>query len=72
MEYKIGAKKKATAPLTTKPFKNLLTNQNKKPLITSKKRPRVKIVMGMVKTTKIGLIMLLTKPKITAAIKAEN
>jgi len=38
-------------------------------LITSKKSPKVKIVKGIVKIVKIGLIKPLTKPKTTAAKK---
>lgn len=72
MEYKIGPKKKDKVPLTSKPFNNLLTSQNKKPLITNKKRPKVNTVMGIVKTTKIGLTNVLTSASTAAAMKAEK
>ena len=71
-EYRIGAKKKATPPRTSKPFKNLLPNQNKKPLMTNKNSPKVTMVMGMVKITKIGLTKVLSKANTAAAIKAEK
>lgn len=72
MEYRIGPIKKANAPLTSNPFNILLTSQNKKALIISKNRPKVNIVIGMVKTTKIGLITALTRASAAAAIKAET
>lgn len=68
----MGPKKKATAPLTSKPFNILLTNQNKKALITNKKRPKVRIEIGMVNTTKTGLTNVLTRAKTAAAMKAEK
>jgi hypothetical protein len=37
-------------------------------LITNKNKPKVKRVSGKVKSTKIGLTIALTNPKITAAI----
>ena len=72
MEYRIGATKKANAPLTSNPFNILLTNQNKKALITSKKRPKVNTVIGIVKITKTGLTKVLTSASTAAAIKAEK
>jgi hypothetical protein len=56
--------------VTTKPGVMTPTNHSIKALMTSKNKPKVKRVIGEVKSTKIGRIMALTNPKITAAIAA--
>lgn len=56
-----------TNPLTEKPCKNEAANINKAAFITKIKRPKVRIEIGKVRTTKIGLTMALRIPKTTAA-----
>jgi|Wag4MinimDraft_12_1082652.scaffolds.fasta_scaffold05892_2 hypothetical protein len=62
----IKAEKK---PLTAKPGTKTEVKESIIALITSKNRPKVKIVNGIVRIVKIGLIKPFTKPKTTAAKK---
>lgn len=54
-------------PLTTKPGTKTEVSESIIALITSKNRPKVNIVKGIVKIVKIGLINPFTNPKTTAA-----
>jgi hypothetical protein len=57
-------------PATTKPGTRKPTNKIINALITNKNNPKLKIVKGKVKITKIGRTIALTNPKIMAAIAA--
>lgn len=54
-------------PSTTKPSTKTEVKESIIALMTSKKRPKVKMVKGIVRIVKIGLIKPLTNPKTTAA-----
>lgn len=56
----------AQNPPTSKPLIILEANKTNNPLITKVNRPRVKILIGKVTKTKIGLMTALIKPKISA------
>jgi hypothetical protein len=62
----INAEKK---PLTAKPGTKTEVKESIIAFITSKNNPKVRIVNGIVKIVKIGLINPLTNPKTTAAKK---
>lgn len=62
----IRAEKK---PLTTNPGTKTEVKESIIALITSKNKPKVKIVNGIVRIVKIGLIKPFTNPKTTAAKK---
>lgn len=57
-------------PATLKPLTTAEPNQNNKALITSVNSPSVKMFMGNVNKTSMGLISALIRPSIRAAIKA--
>lgn len=63
----IDAIKAEKNPLTAKPGTKTDVKEIIIALITSKNKPKVKIVNGIVKIVKIGLINPLTNPKTTAA-----
>jgi hypothetical protein len=63
----IEAIKAEKKPLTAKPGTKTEVKASIIALITSKNKPKVKIVNGIVKIVKISLINPLTKPKTTAA-----
>lgn len=56
--------------LTTKPSTNLSQIKIIRALITNKNNPKVTIVTGNVKKTKIGFTKTLSKPKTTAIMTA--
>lgn len=57
-------------PSTLKPGTMLSTNKIIKALITSKKRPNVKMVMGIVNITRIGFTKILAREINNAAKRA--
>lgn len=59
-------------PLTPNPGTTMDASITSKALITKVKRPRVKIFIGRVNITTIGLMKALMAPKTTANIKAEK
>ena len=69
-ETTIAPTKAATRVETSKPLINVPKYQNKTLLITSEKRPRVKILRGKVKTLIIGLINILNKVRQAPTTKA--
>lgn len=57
-------------PFTEKPGTMALIRRIMMPFMTNIKRPRVTMVKGRVKKTRIGLITALAIPRTTATIKA--
>jgi len=57
-------------PDTSNPLTKVETNQTRRALIIKTKSPRVKILMGKVKTIRMGLIKALRTPKNKATTKA--
>lgn len=55
---------------TLNPGTSLLTNNTNTALMTNVNSPSVKMVIGNVRITRIGLRMVLTSPKITATTTA--
>ena len=55
---------------TEKPSTILLVSKTSPALITTVKRPRVKIVIGKVKISKIGFMIVFKNPKTTATTSA--
>jgi hypothetical protein len=55
---------------TEKPSMKVAANQNNMALMTKVNRPRVKILIGIVKINNTGRTKMFNKPSIMAAIKA--
>lgn len=66
---KIAPETAAKKLATIKPGTSHAVNNNIPPLISTKNRPKLKIVNGKVNKVKIGLINVLTNPNIKAAQK---
>ena len=72
-ETKLTTKLKISAvnhPLTVKPGTILATHLTMMILMINKNKPNVRMVMGMVNITRIGLMKLFIKPSTTATSKA--
>lgn len=63
----IEPKRAAQKSATIKPDTKLDTSQNKNPLTINVNKPKVSKLIGRVKSSKIGLINILTKPITKAA-----
>ena len=59
-------------PATSNPSNKAPANKTIPPLMTNKNNPRVRIVMGSVKSVIIGLMNELIKPKTTPAMMADT